>query len=97
MPDRKKDYPCISCKVHVKKNDKAVKCSLCDLWIHQACEGMSNETFNVLDTQNCDQGGTSLLYLLATIGSRDLLPHLAPDCVRDSIFYITAHAQLLSS
>jgi len=39
----------------------------------------------------------TLLYLLATIGSRDLLPHLAPDCVRDSIFYITAHAQLLSS
>ena len=42
----------------MKKNDKAVKCSLCDLWIHQACEGMSNETFNVLDTQNRDQGGT---------------------------------------
>ena len=57
-PLLKKDYPCISCKVHVKKNDKAVKCSLCDLWIHQACEGMSNETFNVLDTQNRDQGST---------------------------------------
>ena len=40
---------------------------------------------------------STLLYLLATIGSRDLLPHLATDCVRDSIFYITAHAQLLSS
>ena len=38
----------------------------------------------------------SLLYLLATIGSRDLSPHLAPESMRDSIIHITAHAQLIS-
>ena len=58
MGTRKKDFPCISCNSHVKKNDKAVQCSLCDLWVHQACEGMSSETYGVLVAQARDQGGT---------------------------------------
>ena len=46
--DRKADYPCIACKAHVKKNDKAVQCSLCQLWVHVTCEGMADECFKVL-------------------------------------------------
>ena len=53
---RKKDYPCLRCKVHVKKNEMAVKCALCDLWVHKECEGMEDETFKVLDIQNEEQG-----------------------------------------
>lgn len=53
---RKKDYPCIRCDQHVKKTDKAVQCALCDLWVHKACENMSDETFTVLDTQNRETG-----------------------------------------
>ena len=53
---RKKNYPCLRCKEHVKLTEKAVQCALCDLWVHKSCEGMSDETFNVLDTQNEETG-----------------------------------------
>ena len=53
---RKKDYPCIRCNEHVKKTDKAVKCAMCDLWVHKSCENMADETFNVLDMQNEETG-----------------------------------------
>ena len=54
--NRKKNYPCLRCNEHVKLNENAVKCALCDLWVHQSCEYMSNETFKVLDTQNEEMG-----------------------------------------
>ena len=54
--NRKKNYPCLRCNEHVKSNENAVKCALCDLWVHQSCEHMSNETFKVLDTQNEEIG-----------------------------------------
>ena len=53
---RKKNYPCLRCQQHVKMTDKGVQCALCNLWVHQTCEQMSDETFAVLDTQN-DQTG----------------------------------------
>ena len=40
-----KHYPCITCK----KNDKAVQCSLCDLWIHYSCSDMSEEMLKLLN------------------------------------------------
>ena len=48
---RKKEFPCLRCAKHVKKNDKAVKCNLCELWVHKSCEDMDDETFRVLDRQ----------------------------------------------
>ena len=53
---RKKNYPCLRCNEHVKKTDKAVQCALCDQWVHKLCEGMSDETFSVLDAQNEETG-----------------------------------------
>ena len=58
MPGRKKDYPCLKCNNHVKKNDKAVQCTLCDQWIHKECENMDDETFDVLARQVDNLGGT---------------------------------------
>ena len=58
MSVRKKDFPCIKCDQHVKKNDKAVQCSLCDLWIHKSCENMDDGTFDVLVRQVSHNGGT---------------------------------------
>ena len=52
MSDRKVDYPCLRCKAHVKRNDKAVKCSLCQLWVHVTCEQMPDECFKILDKAN---------------------------------------------
>ena len=49
---RKKDYPCLRCGNHVKMTEHAVKCALCDLWVHKSCENMDDATFNVLDLQN---------------------------------------------
>ena len=54
---RKKDYPCLRCKEHVKKNCEAIQCSLCDLWVHKTCEKMSDETFKVLSKASQDAGG----------------------------------------
>ena len=53
---RKKNFPCLRCNGHVKKTERAVKCALCELWVHKDCEGMTDETFHVLDTQNEEQG-----------------------------------------
>ena len=55
-PKRKKDFPCIRCDIHVKVNDKAIQCAMCDLWVHQKCEKMSDETFKVLDIQHEETG-----------------------------------------
>ena len=53
---RKKNFPCIRCDQHVKINEYAVKCALCDLWVHKICERMTDETFNVLDMQSSETG-----------------------------------------
>ena len=57
---RKQDYPCLKCNNHVKKNDQALQCALCDLWVHLKCTVpvMSLETFNVLVSQAAHNGGT---------------------------------------
>ena len=53
---RKKDYPCLRCKKHVKITDKAIKCNVCELWLHQKCPGsdeleVTQELFDALDAQ----------------------------------------------
>ena len=45
---RKKNFPCIGCRQHVKIIDKAVQCSLCGLWIHKDCASMEDELFKYL-------------------------------------------------
>ena len=61
---RQKDYPCMKCTKHVKKNDYAVPCRLCELWLHKTCPGkdkeeseMSDELFKALDLQKTLTGG----------------------------------------
>ena len=57
---RKQDFPCLKCNVHVKKNDYALQCALCDHWVHHKCivPEMSMETFNMLVAQVKQNGGT---------------------------------------
>ena len=54
---RKKDFPCLKCEIHVKKNDCAIQCQLCDLWIHQKCAEMSDVLFKELVFQIENGGG----------------------------------------
>ena len=42
---RKKDFPCLKCDMHVKKNEHAVQCSLCELWVHKTCADISDVLF----------------------------------------------------
>ena len=60
MSKRKQEYPCLKCNVHVKKNDHALQCALCDHWVHLGCivPAMSMDTFNVLVAQVKQNGGT---------------------------------------
>lgn len=58
MPERKKDFPCLKCDIHVKRNDCAVQCYLCDLWIHQKCAEISDVLFKELVYQADNSGGT---------------------------------------
>ena len=53
---RKKDYPCLKCTVHVKKNEEAIQCNQCDLWVHRACSGIVNELWVHLVDQSESEG-----------------------------------------
>jgi len=48
MASRKNDFPCLKCDTHVKRNDRAVQCSMCELWIHQKCAEISDVLFDEL-------------------------------------------------
>ena len=56
----KKNYPCIRCKIHVKQNDKAIQCYLCEQWVHAGANGceteLNEETYKVLVMQK-ENGG----------------------------------------
>ena len=54
---RKKDFPCLKCEEHVKKNDYAIQCNLCDLWVHQKCVDISDTFFKELVYQIENNGG----------------------------------------
>ena len=49
--ERKRDYPCLKCDKHVKKNDFAIQCNMCELWIHKACAKMEDVLFEHLVKQ----------------------------------------------
>ena len=44
----KKNYPCLKCDEHVKKNQESVQCMFCEFWTHKKCAGLTNEVFNFL-------------------------------------------------
>ena len=53
---RKKDYPCLRCKKHVKKDIEAIQCGVCELWLHVHCPGadepeVSKDLYKALVTQ----------------------------------------------
>ena len=64
MAERKKNYPCIKCSNHVKKNDKSVQCTLCRLWVHTTCQGITNEGFKILE--NAEKYGVEGMYWACT-------------------------------
>ena len=54
--ERKKEYPCLRCKKHVKKDIEAIQCGVCELWLHVHCPGaddpeVSKDLYKALVTQ----------------------------------------------
>ena len=41
-------FPCGICYKSVRKNQKAVQCDSCDLWVHIGCNGTSNKEYELL-------------------------------------------------
>ena len=53
---RKKDYPCLKCNQHVKRNDPAVLCNMCELWVHKDCAKIEDALFDHLVKQQKHEG-----------------------------------------
>ena len=45
-------FPCGMCLKPVAKNQKAVKCNYCDLWIHIKCNKINTHTYSLLLNDN---------------------------------------------
>ena len=45
---------CETCKLGVGKDDKAMLCSLCDLWHHTTCEKLDAEVYKFLVENNVE-------------------------------------------
>lgn len=41
-------FPCIVCNEKCKNGTSAIQCAMCDLWIHQKCAEMDNETYKLI-------------------------------------------------
>jgi hypothetical protein len=49
---------CLGCSKKFTKNDSAIQCTVCGLWIHKQCANMSDEVFDLLDKQKRESGIT---------------------------------------
>ena len=46
-------YPCLKCTQHVKKNVEAVRCSICEQWVHKTCSAeITDELYKILKEQD---------------------------------------------
>jgi hypothetical protein len=49
---------CLGCSKKFTKNEAAIQCTVCGLWIHKTCANMSDEVFDLLDKQKRENGIT---------------------------------------
>ena len=48
----KVSYPCGICKKKVNKNQKAIRCDNCGLWVHSSSNDTTNEEYNLIQDSN---------------------------------------------
>lgn len=48
--------PCLGCNKNCTRAQHSVRCTLCELWCHKACAGLSDEAFKGLDIQQKETG-----------------------------------------
>ena len=57
MPKTRVKYPCSICYKAVRNNQGAVQWDLCDLWVHNKCNGTTDKEYELLklrdETQSC--------------------------------------------
>ena len=47
---------CLTCQKNCTRAQYSVKCTLCELWCHKGCSGLSDEAFKGLDIQSKETG-----------------------------------------
>ena len=48
MPKTRVKYPCSICYTAVRNNQGGVQCDSCDLWVHNKCNGTTDEKYEIL-------------------------------------------------
>ena len=46
-------FPCKICNNPVAKNNKAVECDNCGLWVHIKCNKINTQTYKYLQKESC--------------------------------------------
>ncbi|PFX13965.1 putative RNA-directed DNA polymerase from transposon X-element [Stylophora pistillata] len=46
-------FPCGSCNILVKKNQRGIQCDLCDLWYHTKCCAIGDDSYCILANSSC--------------------------------------------
>lgn len=73
---------CGSCSNTVGDKEKAIHCEICELWYHSKCEGVTDDTYRILQKDQgvhwycraCDKGVAKILTTLSTVSKKqDLL------------------------
>ena len=49
-----KEEVCPDCSKAVNEKDKAVSCDICNFWFHKSCQGISDQLYKVLNSQETD-------------------------------------------
>jgi hypothetical protein len=47
---------CLACGKKFDKKDYAIQCTICSLWVHKTCAGISDELFAMIDLQHKETG-----------------------------------------
>ena len=58
MAPRTEAAVCLACGKKFCKTDYSLQCTVCGLWAHKTCVGMTDELFNMIDLQLKQTGKT---------------------------------------
>ena len=73
MPKTRVKYPCSICCKAVRNNQGAVQCDLCDLWVHNKCNGTTDKEYELLKLSDETQSVLIRFHTPTTYSHRLLL------------------------
>ncbi len=63
---------CLGCSKKFKQSEYSLQCTICGLWIHKACSGITDELYNLIDLQLQQTGRTYWACRPCTVYSQGL-------------------------